>query len=126
MFVVACESWVVVWVVVAETAVGTVRMLGALLLDANSAFALASAISALAFVLGFAGDVAETIMLCAQVVLADAGGATVRLGHTLNRLALGSVAALWPTIISSWALGVVSAIDLYATILLADFRVGSV
>jgi len=122
MFIVALECWVCEWVVVAEAAVGAVRMLGALLLDTFSAFALAFAISALAFVLGLTSDVAETIVLCALVVLTDAGGAAVALGDAFDGLALGSVTSLWSicAIISSWALRVVSAIDVDAEVILAD------
>lgn len=120
MGVVAFPGWVLLGVVVAKTTVGAVRVLGAFLFDTLSAFALAFAICAFARIVCFAAKVTETLVHCALVVLANTGVAAMSFAKTFNWSAKGGVASLWPSISMWWAVGVASAVDIFAYVLFAD------
>ena len=126
VFVVAFEGWVSLGVVVAKTTVGAVRVLGAFLFDTLSAFALAFAIGTFAREVGLAAKVTETLVECAHVVGANTGVAAVRFAETFNWSATGGVASLRPSISSRWAVGVASAVDILALVLVADLGCSAV
>lgn len=125
VFVIALPGWVSVGVVVAKTAIGTVRMFGAFLYLALTALAFANAISTFAWVVVLARSVTEAFVISAYICVTDASCAAVALAKTLDRLALGGVTSLRSAIRVSRAMRVASAVNILADVVLTDLLIAT-